>query len=81
MYDKLVTKVNNIDTSVFVFKTKYDTDKSDLEKIISDVGKKNLDTSGVVRKTDYNVKIIEIERKIPSICGLASTTASTAVKN
>ena len=30
-YDKLVTKVNSIDTSAFVLKTKYDTDKSELE--------------------------------------------------
>ena len=30
-YDKLVAKVNNIDTSGFVLKTKYETDKSDLE--------------------------------------------------
>ena len=36
-YDKLVAKVNNIDTTGFVLKTKYDTDKSDLEKKISDV--------------------------------------------
>ena len=27
-YDKLIGKVNNIDTSKFVLKTKYDTDKS-----------------------------------------------------
>ena len=32
MYDKIVTKVNNIDISGFVLKTKYDTDKSNLEK-------------------------------------------------
>ena len=32
VYDKLVTKVINIDTSEFVLKTKYDTDKSELEK-------------------------------------------------
>ena len=32
MYNKLVTKVNNIDTTGFVLKTKYDTDKSDLKK-------------------------------------------------
>ena len=32
MYDKLVTKVNNIDSSRFVLKTKYDTDKSDLKQ-------------------------------------------------
>ena len=31
-YDKLVEKVNNIDTNKFVLKTKYDTDKSKLEK-------------------------------------------------
>ena len=28
VYDKLIGKVNNIDTSKFVLKTKYDTDKS-----------------------------------------------------
>ena len=32
MYDKLVTKVNNIENTGFVLKNKYDTDKLDLEK-------------------------------------------------
>ena len=32
MYDKLVTKVNNIDTSGFVLKTKYNADKLELER-------------------------------------------------
>ena len=32
MYDKLVAKVNNVDTSGLVLKTKYDTDKSGLGK-------------------------------------------------
>ena len=32
VYDKLVAKVNSVDTSAFVLKTKYDTDKSELEK-------------------------------------------------
>ena len=45
VYDKLVKKVNNIDTSGFVFKTKYDTDKSDLEKKIPDA-------SGLVKKNE-----------------------------
>ena len=40
VYDKLVAKV--IDTSVFVLKTKYDTDKSQIEKKIPD-------TSGLVK--------------------------------
>ena len=47
--DKLVTKVNNMDTSVFVWKTKYNKEKSDLEKIISDKDKKIPDTSGLVK--------------------------------
>ena len=37
MYDKLVAKVNNIDTSDFVLKTKYWTDKTELENKIPDV--------------------------------------------
>ena len=32
VYDTLVEKVNIIDTSEFVLKTKYDTDESELEK-------------------------------------------------
>ena len=32
MYDKLVEKVNSINTSGFFLKTKYDADKSELEK-------------------------------------------------
>ena len=39
MYDKLVAKENNIDTSEFVLKTKHDTAKLDLEKKISDADK------------------------------------------
>ena len=37
VYDKLVAKVDNIDTSDFVLKTKYNTDKTELEKKIPDV--------------------------------------------
>ena len=43
-YVKLVTKTNNIDTSDFVLKTKYDTDKPELENKIPDTG-------GLVKKT------------------------------
>ena len=32
VYDKLVAKVNDIDTSAFVLKTKYHTDKAELKK-------------------------------------------------
>ena len=34
MYDKLDAKVNNIDTSGFILKTKYDADKLELKKKI-----------------------------------------------
>ena len=37
VYNKLVTKVDNIDTSRFILKFKYDTDKSELEKKIPDI--------------------------------------------
>ena len=67
-YDKLIGKVNNIDTSGFVLKTKYDTDKSELKN-------KTPDTSGLVKKTDYNAKITEIEGKIPDATNLATKTA------
>ena len=83
MYDKLVAKVNNIDTSGFFRKTKYDTDKSDLEKKISDADKKKtlilVDLS--TTKKNYNIKITEIEGIIPSITGSAITAELTTVKN
>ena len=37
VYDKLVAKIDNIDTSGFVLKTKYDADQSELENKIPDV--------------------------------------------
>ena len=73
-YNKLVTKVDNVDTSRFILKTSFDTDKSELENKIPD-------TSGLVKKTDYNTKITEIEGKIPHISNLATKTALTTVEN
>ena len=58
----------------FFAKTKYDTDKSELEKEI-------LDNSEIVKKLDFNAKITEIENKTPSISGLATNAALTAVEN
>ena len=81
MYHKLVAKVNNIDNSGFVLKTKYIADKSDLEKKINDANKKPPDASGLVKKTDYNSEISEIESRIPSITGLATNSALTAVES
>ena len=44
-YNQLVTKVNNVETTGFVLKTKYDTTKSDVEKKISDPEEKISNTS------------------------------------
>ena len=70
MYDKLATKVNNFDTSEFVLKTKYQTDKAELIKKIYDV-------TNFVKKT----KLTELENKIPNVSSLATKTALTAVEN
>ena len=53
VYDKLVAKVNAIDTSDFVLKAKYDTDKSRLENKIPD-------TSDIVKKNVIIIIIIII---------------------
>ena len=70
----MTTKINNIDASRFILKTKYDADKLELEKKI-------LDVSNLVKKSDYNTEVSEIECKMPSITGLATTCALTAVEN
>ena len=70
VYNKLVAKVDNIDTSDFVLKTKYQTDKTELEKKIPDV-------TDFVKKT----KLTELENKIPAVSNLATKTALTAVEN
>ena len=74
VYVKLAMKVNNIDTTRFILKIKYDTEKLDLEKKFSDAEKKIPNTSALVEKTDYNSKITEIEGKIPSISNLVEKT-------
>ena len=81
-YDKLVTKVSTIHSSIFLLKTQYNTDKSGLEKKINDAGKKNPDISGLVKKKKIcNAKITEIEVKIPSITSLAATFALNTIEN
>ena len=45
-----MSKVDNIDTSWLVLKTKYDIHKSDLQETISGVDKKIPNTSGLVWK-------------------------------
>ena len=73
-YDKLIAKVNGIDTTGFVLKTTYDTHNLDLEKKISDVIKKISDVTSLVKKIDYDTKINEIEDKIPDVSSLITKT-------
>ena len=70
VYDKSVATVDNIDTGDFVLKTKYNTDKTELENKIPDV-------------TDFvkKAKLTELENKIPDISNLATKTALTTVEN
>ena len=66
VYGKLVAKVNNSDTTGFVLKTTFDTDKSDL--LVMRI-KKFLMLAGWLKKTDFNTNVTEVEGKIPSITG------------
>ena len=70
VYDKYVATVNNVDTSDFVLKTKYQKDKTKLEKKIPNV-------------TDFveKAKLTELENKIPDISNSATKTALTTVEN
>ena len=70
VYDKLAAKANNIDISALILKTKYQTDKTELEKKIPDV-------TDFVKKP----KLTEIENKIPSVSSLVTKTTLTAVEN
>ena len=76
-YDKLVTKVNNINigTGKFILKSDYDADKTKLENKIPNISKlatkaalnaienKIPDVSNLVKKSDYGTKIKDIENK------------------
>ena len=75
VYNRLIIKVNNIDTSRFVLKTKCNTDKSELENKIPDISNLARKTaltavenkipsiSNLVKKTDYDTKVTEIQNK------------------
>ena len=80
-YNKLVTKVDNSDTTNFVKKNKYEKNGSDFEDKISKIAKKISDISGLVKKTDFDTKVTEIEGKKPSITGLPTNSELTAVEN
>ena len=70
VYDKLVAKVDNIDTSDLALKTKYNTDKTELENKFPNV-------TNVFKK----IKLTELENKIPDITNLATKIALTTIEN
>ena len=74
-YDKLVNKVNDIDNSNFVSRTKYEKDGSDFEDKINQIEKKIPDVSDLVKKS----ALTAVENKIPDISGLATKSALTAI--
>ena len=58
-YNKLVTKVDNIDTTTFVLKTKYEKDGSDFEDKISKIGKKYLMLVVSLKKQILRLKLLK----------------------
>ena len=80
-YNKLVTKVDNIDTTNFVKKNKYEKDGTDFEDKIDKIDKKIPDVTSLVKKADFNPKVTEIEGKIPDVSSLVTKFASTVVEN
>ena len=66
----MVAKVNQIDTSDFMLKTKYQTDKTEWEK-------KSTNVTEFVK----NAKLTELEKKILDVSSLVLKIALTAVKN
>ena len=70
VYNKLVAKVNTIDTSDFVLKIKYNANKTELKNKIPSV-------------SDFfkEAKLTELENKIPNVNNLATKTALNAVEN
>ena len=71
-YDKLVTKVNNINigTGKFILKSDYDADKTELENKIPNIS--NLATKAA---------LTTIENKIPNISNLATKAALNTIEN
>ena len=76
-YGKLVNKVNGIDNTNFVSKTKYEKDGSDFEDKINKRDKKIPGVSILVK----NSALTAVENEMPDISGLAEIPALIAVEN
>ena len=78
-YNKLVTEVDNIDTTNFVSRTKYEKDGTDFEDKIDKIDKKVPNVTSLVKKAYFNTKVTEIKRKIPDINGLVTKSAKKQI--
>ena len=88
IYNTLKHKVDAINTSGFVTRTKFTTDTNALDDKIDKVGKKIRDISGSATKSSVTRLITEqvdytdkVKKKTPDISGLASKTELTDVEN
>ena len=70
VYDKLVAKVNNIDTSDFVLKTQYNTDKTEVEIKIGHVSNLVKKTKLRFRKQSSWAALTTVENKMSSFSNL-----------
>ena len=87
-YHTLKNKVDAIDTSGFVTRTKFTTDTNALDDKIDKIEKKIPDISRLATKSSVTHLITEqedytdkVKKKIPYISGLVSKTELTAVEN
>ena len=89
VYNKLVENVDKIDTNDFALKTKYSTDKTELENKIPDVSdlaakaQLNAVENKTPRPSDLVTKndLITIENKIPNTSNIACKSDLSAVEN
>ena len=88
LHNTLKNKVDAIDTSGFVTRTKFTTDTNAVDDKIDKVEKKIPDISGLATKSSVTRLITEqedytdkVKRKIPDISDLASKTELTDVEN
>ena len=80
-YNKLVSKVDNIDTASFVEKNKYEKEETDFEDKINKIDEKIPDVTNLIEKTNFNTKVTEIGSKIPYVSSLVTKSALTDRKN
>ena len=82
VYDKLVTKVNTVDTKIpnsrLFSEIQHDSDKQNPEKKIEDVDKKIPNSKNLVNKTAFNTKAPDIENKMPNISNIGTNSKLSA---